>query len=422
MGLKITVVGGGSTYTPELIEGFVRRATRLPIDQLVLLDIDLERLDVVGGLAQRMLDRLDWVGRLTLTGDRDSAIDGADFVLIQLRVGGQATRLVDETLPPRFGVIGQETTGAGGFAKALRTVPVVLELADIVGRRAAPGAWIIDFTNPVGIVTQALLDYGHRALGLCNVAINIQRTIAERLGVGMDDVALEHVGLNHLSWERAARVDGVDRLPELLATDSGWLADHVGLPVELIRTLGAIPSYYLHYYYETAKVVAEQRDGHTRAQDVIDIEARLLDLYRDQGLAEKPALLADRGGAYYSEAAAQLIASLYDGAGDVQVVDMRNDGALPDLPDHAVVEIPARIDRDGAHALPLAPLAPEMRGLVQAAKAYEELTVEAACTGDRRTALRALIANPLVGEWEIAEPLLAALLEANRSHLPRFFR
>lgn len=422
MGLKIAVVGGGSTYTPELIEGFVRRAARLPIDELVLLDIDLERLDVVGGLAQRMLDRLDWVGRLRLTGDRDLAIDGADFVLIQLRVGGQATRLVDETLPPRFGVIGQETTGAGGFAKALRTVPVVLELAEIVGRRGAPGAWIIDFTNPVGIVTQALLDYGHRALGLCNVAINVQRTIAERLGVGMDDVALEHVGLNHLSWERAARVDGVDRLPELLANDAEWLADHVGMPVELIRTLGAIPSYYLHYYYETAKVVAQQRDGRTRAQDVIDIEARLLEMYRDQGLAEKPALLADRGGAYYSEAAAQLIASLYDGAGDVQVVDVRNDGALPDLPDRAVVEIPARIDRDGAHGLPLAPLAPEMRGLVQAAKAYEELTVEAACSGDRRTALRALIANPLVGEWAIAEPLLAALLEANRRHLPRFFR
>jgi 6-phospho-beta-glucosidase len=422
VGLKVTVVGGGSTYTPELIEGFVNRAARLPIDELVLLDIDLDRLEVVGGLAQRMLDRLDWVGRLTLTGDRDSAIDGADFVLIQLRVGGSATRLVDETLPPRFGVIGQETTGAGGFAKALRTVPVVLDLAELVGRRAAPGAWIVDFTNPVGIVTQALLDEGHRALGLCNVAINIQRTIAERLGVAMHDVALEHVGLNHLSWERAARVDGVDRLPELLANDGDWLAEHVGMPVELIRTLGAIPSYYLHYYYETARVVAEQRDGHTRAQDVIDIEASLLDLYRDQGLAEKPALLAERGGAYYSEAAAQLIASLYDGAGDIQVVDVRNDGALPDLPDHAVVEIPARIDRDGAHALPLRPLAPEMRGLVQAAKAYEELTVEAACTGDRRTALRALIANPLVGEWAIAEPLLGALLEANRGHLPRFFR
>jgi 6-phospho-beta-glucosidase len=420
MGVKIAVVGGGSTYTPELVEGFVRRAERLPIDELVLLDIDAERLSVVGGLAQRMLDRLDWVGRLTLTGDRDRAIDGADFVLIQLRVGGQATRLVDETLPPRFGVIGQETTGAGGFAKALRTVPVVLDLAELTGRRAAPGAWIVDFTNPVGIVTQALLDHGHRALGLCNVAINIQRTIAERLGVAADRVQLEHVGLNHLSWERAAWVDGVDRLPELLASDGDWLADHVGMPIGLIRALQAIPSYYLHYYYETARVVADQRDGHTRAQDVIDIEARLLELYRDQGLAEKPELLAHRGGAYYSEAAAQLIASLYDGAGDVQVVDMRNDGALPGLAASAVVEIPARIDRDGAHALPLAPLAPEMRGLVQAAKAYEELTVQAATSGDRRTALRALIANPLVGEWEIAEPLLAALLEANRAHLPRF--
>jgi 6-phospho-beta-glucosidase len=420
VGVKIAVVGGGSTYTPELVEGFVNRAARLPIDELVLLDIDSDRLAVVGGLAQRMLDRLDWVGRLTLTGQRDSAIDGADFVLIQLRVGGQATRLVDETLPPRFGVIGQETTGAGGFAKALRTVPVVLELAELTARRA-PGAWIVDFTNPVGIVTQALLDNGHRALGLCNVAINLQRTLAERFGVAPDRVELEHVGLNHLSWERAARVDGVDRLPELLASDAPWIADHIGLPVDLIRAVGAIPSYYLRYYYETAKVIGDQRNGHTRAQDVIDIESRLLDLYRDQGLAEKPALLADRGGAFYSEAAAQLIASLYDGAGDIQVVDVRNDGALPDLPDSAVVEIAARIDRDGAHPIPVAPLAPEMRGLVQAAKAYEELTVAAATTGDRRTALRALMANPLVADWAIAEPLLDALLDANRVHLPRFF-
>lgn len=421
MGVKIAVVGGGSTYTPELVEGFVRRSDRLPIGELVLLDIDAERLAIVGGLAQRMLDRLDWTGRLRLTGDRESAIDGADFVLIQLRVGGQATRLIDETLPPRFGVIGQETTGAGGFAKALRTVPVVLELAELTDRRAAPGAWIVDFTNPVGIVTQALLDQGHRAIGLCNVAINLQRTIAARISVDAQRVELEHVGLNHLSWERAARVDGVDRLPELLDTDADWIADHVDMPVELIRALGAIPSYYLHYYYETAKVVAEQRDGRTRAQDVMDIEARLLDLYRDPALAEKPALLADRGGAYYSEAAAQLIASLHDDAGDLQVVDIRNDGALPDLPNAAVVEIAARIDREGAHALPLVPLAPEMRGLVQAAKAYEELTAEAACSGNRRTALRALIANPLVGEWAIAEPLLDALLDANRAHLPRFF-
>jgi 6-phospho-beta-glucosidase len=421
MGVKIAVVGGGSTYTPELVDGFAQRGDRLPIDELVLLDVDPERLAVVGGLARRMLDRLGWGGRLTLTGDRDAAIDGADFVLIQLRVGGQAARLVDETLPPTFGVVGQETTGAGGFAKALRTVPVVLELAELTARRAAPNAWIVDFTNPVGIVSQALIDEGHRALGLCNVAITIQRTLAARFGVTADQVELEHVGLNHLSWERAVRIDGIDRLPELLAGDPAWLADHVGLPADLIRSLGAIPSYYLRYYYETARVVADQRNGHTRAQDVIDIEARLLDLYRDETLAEKPALLADRGGAFYSEAAVQLIASLHDGAGDIQVVDVRNDGALPDLPAGAVVEIAARIDRDGAHPLPVQPLAPEMRGLVQAMKAYEELAVSAAISGDRGTAVRALMANPLVGQWQIAEPLLDALLEANRSQLPRFF-
>ena len=420
MGVKIAVVGGGSTYTPELVEGFARRHERLPIDELVLLDIDPERQEIVGGLARRMLGRLGWGGRLVLSGDREAAIDGADFVLIQLRVGGQAARLTDETIPPGFGVVGQETTGAGGLAKALRTVPLVLELAELTGRRAAPGAWIVDFTNPVGIVTQALIDGGHRALGLCNVAINIQRNLAEHFGVTPDRVELEHVGLNHLSWERAVRVDGVDRLPELLDGDPGWIADHVGMPAELVCALRAIPSYYLRYYYQTARVVEEQRSGHTRAQDVIDIEARLLELYRDETLTEKPALLADRGGAFYSEAAAQLIASLHDGAGDLQIVDVRNDGALPDLPASAVVEIPARIDRDGAHPVALEPLAPEMRGLVQAAKAYEELAVAAAISGDRRTALRAMIANPL-GGWEVAEPLLDALLEANRPFLPHFF-
>jgi len=419
MGTKIAVVGGGSTYTPELVEGFVRRATRVPIDELVLLDIDQERLDVVGGLARRMLDRLDFAGRLTLTRDRDAAIDGADFVLIQLRVGGQAARLIDETLPLRFGVIGQETTGAGGFAKALRTVPVVLDLAELTARRAAPGAWIVDFTNPVGIVTQALIDEGHRAIGLCNVAINLQRSLAERFGVAPDRVELEHVGLNHLTWERAVRVDGEDRLPDLLGEDLEELAADFRLPADVFRFIGAIPSYYLRYYYLTRTVLEEQRNGHTRADEVIDIEARLLEMYRDPALTEKPALLASRGGAFYSEAAAQLIASLHDGAGDVQVVDVRNDGAIPDLPDGAVVEVPAVIDREGAHPVRLDPLAPEQRGLVQAVKAYEELVVAAARTGDRRTALRALAANPLVGA-EVAAPLLEALLDANRAHLPRF--
>jgi 6-phospho-beta-glucosidase len=421
LGLKIAVVGGGSTYTPELIEGFTNRPDRLPIDELVLLDIDPERLEIVGGLAQRMLDMLDWTGRLVLTGNRDSAIDGADYVLVQLRVGGQAARLVDETLPLRFGTVGQETTGAGGFAKALRTVPLVLELAELTARRAAPDAWLVDFTNPVGIVSQALLDEGHRAIGLCNVAIGFQRMFAKRFDVTPERVELEHVGLNHLTWERAVRVDGRDRLPELLGQDGDELAKHVGLPAEVVRAIAAIPSYYLRYYYLTDEVIRQQRDGHSRAQEVIDIEARLLEMYKDRALAEKPALLEDRGGAYYSEAAAQLIASLQDGAGDVQVVDVRNDGALPDLPADAVVEIPARIDRDGAHPLPLAPLAPEMRGLVEEMKAYETLTIEAARSGDRRTAIRALVANPLVRGRSNPAELLDALLETNRKHLPRFF-
>jgi 6-phospho-beta-glucosidase len=421
MGTKVTVVGAGSTYTPELVEGFARRTERLPVDELVLYDIDRERLAIVGGLARRMLDRLGWPGRLTLTGDRDAAIDGADFVLLQLRVGGQAARLSDETLPLEFGVIGQETTGAGGFAKALRTVPVVLELAEMTARRAAPGAWIVDFTNPVGIVTQALLDDGLRAIGLCNVAITLQRRFAARFGVAPERVALEHVGLNHLTWERAVRVDGEDRLADLLDEDAQDLGTELGLPPEVLRAVRAIPSYYLRYYYLTRSVFEEQRGGHTRAQDVMDIEAKLLEMYRDEQLTEKPELLSHRGGAFYSEAAAQLIASLYDGAGDVQVVDVRNGGALPDLPDHAVVEVPAMIDRDGAHPVPLAPLAPEQRGLVQAVKAYEELTIEAARTGDRTVAWRALAANPLVGA-EVASPLLEALLTANAGMLPRFDR
>ena len=422
MGLKIAVIGGGSTYTPELVQGIADRTASLPVDELVLYDIDPDRLAVVAGLAERILRRQGWPGRLVVSTDRTDTIDGAAFVLVQLRVGGQAARLTDETLPHRFGCIGQETTGPGGFAKALRTVPVVLDLAEEVGRRSAPDAWIVDFTNPVGIVSQALLDAGHRAIGLCNVAIGFQRRLAARFGVTPDRVALEHVGLNHLTWIRAVQVDGVDRLPGMLADDAevAGIAEDVDSPVELLRALGAIPSYYLHYYYATAEVLAEQLAGGTRAEDVMAIERELLEMYRDPTLDRKPALLEQRGGAFYSEAAAQLIASLHAGTGDVQVVDIRNDGAIPDLPDRAVVEIPARIDRDGAHPLPLAPLAPEMRGLVQAAKAYEELAVTAATTGDQRAALLALVANPLVPDFHAAEGLLEAILERNVGYLPRF--
>jgi len=421
MGVKVAVVGGGSTYTPELVEGFVTRGERLPVDELVLLDIDAERLAIVGALAERMMRRAGWSGRLTLTQDRLEAIDGADFVIVQLRVGQQAARYRDETIPPRHGCIGQETTGPGGFAKALRTVPVALELAELTNERGAPGAWFVDFTNPTGLVTQALLDAGHRAIGLCNVAIGFQRRFAQHFGVEPERVQLEHVGLNHLTWERKVLVDGVDRLPEILEDAIDLVADETDMPPTLIRSIGAIPSYYLHYYYLGNRVIEQQKTSRTRAEEVMEIEAGLLDLYRDPALDTKPKLLEERGGAFYSDAAAALVASLHAGTGDVQVVNIRNDGAIPGLPDDDVVEIAATIDRAGAHPLSVAALSPDMLGLVQHAKAYERLTIEAAMSGDRDVALRALMTNPLVGDFDVAVPLLEELLEGNRDLLPRFY-
>jgi 6-phospho-beta-glucosidase len=342
-------------------------------------------------------------------------------VIVQLRVGQQQARYRDETIPLEFGCIGQETTGAGGFAKALRTVPVVLELAELTADIGAPGAWFVDFTNPTGLVTQALLDQGHRALGLCNVAIGFQRRFAERFGVPPEQVRLEHVGLNHLTWERAVLVDGRDVLPELLADHVEDLAEDVDLPVDLVRAVEAIPSYYLHYYYRTAEVLAHQRTHRTRAEEVMEIEAGLLQMYRDPSLDTKPKLLEERGGAFYSEAAAALVASLHAGTGDVQVVNARNDGAIPGLPDDAVVEVSCTVDAGGARPLRVAPLAPHMLGLVEHVKAYEMLTIEAARSGSRSSARTALMTNPLVGDWDTAAPLLEALLDANRAHLPRFF-
>ena len=418
-------MGAGSTYTPELVEGFVTRTDRLPVDELALLDIDPERLEIVGALAERMMRRAGWGGTLALTGDAREALEGADYVVVQLRVGGNKARYTDETIPLEFDVIGQETTGPGGFAKALRTVPIVLGLAELTAEIGAPNAWFVDFTNPTGLVTQALLDAGHHALGLCNVAIGFQRSFAEYFDVTPDRVQLEHVGLNHLSWERKVLVDGVDRLPELLAL-SPDAPDHPfdeidWVPIDFIRDLGAIPSYYLHYYYRTSAVLAEQREGTTRAEQVMEIEAGLLELYKDPSLDTKPALLEQRGGAYYSDAAAALIASLQAGTGDVQVVNVRNDGAIANLADDDVVEVACTVDRDGAHPISVDPLPPEMHALVAHVKDYERLTIAAALSGSRSDALQALLANPLVPDLDTAQPLLDALLEVNRRYLPRFW-
>jgi 6-phospho-beta-glucosidase len=403
--MKLAVVGAGSTYTPELVSTL----SRLESADLALHDIDAERLDVVGGLARRMLERQGHRGSLVCTEDLDVALERADFVLIQIRVGGQAARLLDETVPLACGCVGQETTGAGGFAKAMRTVPVVLEIAARARELAAPDAWIVDFTNPVGIVTRALLDAGHRAVGLCNVAIGLQRKVAKLLGVDPARLAVDQVGLNHLTWVRAIRLDGEDVLPDVLAEHGDDLAADAGVPRRLLDELGAVPSYYLRYFYAHDAVLAQQLDGVPRATTVAEIERQLLDLYRDPALAEKPALLGRRGGAFYSEAATGLVASLANADGGIHVVDVRNGGTLAGLAADDVVEVPASVGAADPEPLPQAPLAPELLGLVQHVAAYERLTAEAAVTRDPTTAKKALLAHPLIGQYELSEQLLERL-------------
>jgi len=415
--MKLAVVGAGSTYTPELVDGFARLRDVLPITELVLTDPAADRLALVGGLAQRMFARTGHPGTVRYTGSLVDAVDGAQVVLLQLRVGGQAARQVDETVPLQCGCVGQETTGWGGLAKALRTVPVVLDIAETVAKHAKPDAWIVDFTNPVGIVTRALLDAGHRAVGLCNVAIGFQRAIAAARGVEPERVGLDHVGLNHLTWLRGATVDGEDIWPSVLADAGDELADRVGLPASLIHGLGVVPSYYLRYYYTHDLVVAEQRREPSRAEKVAEIEQTLLEMYADSTLDTKPALLEQRGGAFYSEAAVQLVASLTADRGDVQVVNLRNAGTFDFLADDAVIEVPASVGAAGPSAVELAPLDPLYAGLVAHVSAYEELALDAALRGGRDRVFRALLAHPLIGQVELAERLTDLLLEANRAHL-----
>ncbi len=416
--MKIAVVGGGSTYTPELVNGVARLTGALKVTELVLVDPDTSRLEVVGPVSDRIMRRSGHPARLRWTTSLDDGLDGAAAVLLQLRVGGQAARQRDETWPLECGCIGQETTGAGGFAKALRTVPIVLEIAERTQQRADPAAWIIDFTNPVGIVTRALLDAGHRAVGLCNVAIGFQRLFARLLGVAPGEVSLGHVGLNHLTWERAAWVGGVDRLPELIATHDREIAEHTGLRPAVMREFGVVPSYYLRYFWAHDAVVAEEQDRPTRAEDVAAIERELLALYADPALDRKPELLSQRGGAFYSEAAVALLASLAGDAGDTQVVNVRNGGTLDFLPDDAVIEVPAVIGAAGPRPAPVVPLPPLLRGLVAHVSAYEELAVDAARRGGRDRVRAALLAHPLVGQLDLADGLTDRLLAANRQYLP----
>jgi 6-phospho-beta-glucosidase len=416
--MKLAVIGGGSTYTPELVEGIARLADEIEVGELVLVDPDEARLALVGPFSARIMRAYGHPGRLRWTSSLDDGLDGAGAVLLQLRVGGQAARQRDETWPLEYGCVGQETTGAGGLAKALRTVPVVLEIAERARQRAVPGAWIIDFTNPVGIVTRALLDAGHRAVGLCNVAIGFQRMFAALLGVAPEQVSLDHAGLNHLTWERAVMVDGTDRLPELVTAHGEQIAADIELPSAVLHDLGVIPSYYLRYFYAHDEVVAELRGRPTRAETVAQIERDLLAMYADPSLDHKPALLGERGGAYYSEAAVALLASLVGDRRDVQVVNMRNAGTFAFLPGDAVIEVPAVISAAGPVRPRLAPLSPLQRGLVAQVSAYEELAVEAAIRGGRHRVMIALLAHPLVAQYDLAGLLADRLIAENAQYLP----
>ncbi|MFI9319973.1 6-phospho-beta-glucosidase [Kitasatospora aureofaciens] len=423
--LKLAVVGGGSTYTPELIDGFARLRDTLPIGELVLIDPAAERLELIGGLARRIFAKQGHPAAVSVTTDLTAGVSDADAVLLQLRVGGQAARNQDETWPLECGCVGQETTGAGGLAKALRTVPVVLGIAEQV-RRTNPDAWIVDFTNPVGIVTRALQSAGHKAVGLCNVAIGFQRKFAAHLGVDPELVRLDHVGLNHLTWERGVTLldapgatSGREVLPTLLADFGKEIADDLHLPQAFVQRLGVVPSYYLRYFYQHDAVVEELLAQGSRAAQVAEIERQLLELYADPALDTKPELLGKRGGAFYSEAAVQLISALLGTAGgaSVQVVNTRNDGVLPFLPDDAVIEVPAEVDADGVRPLPQRPVEPLFAGLISAVTSYEHLALDAALHGGRDRVFDALLAHPLVGRIELADQLTDRLLAHNREHL-----
>lgn len=424
--LKVAVIGGGSSYTPELVEGLIRYHQELPVTDLWLVDIPAgqQKLEIVGGLARRMVAKAGNPFRVHLTLDRRAAIEGASFVLTQMRIGLLAARALDEEIPRQFGLLGQETVGAGGMFKALRTIPVILDICKDI-RELAPGAWLINFTNPAGIITEAVIRHGGgvRTAGLCNNPINMRHMVANLLEVPVERVWLQVFGANHLSWARAF-VDGADRTRDVLAR-MAEAATNANIPAtawdpEFLLSHGLIPGPYQRYYYMLPEMQAATKE--TRARVVQEIETALFEKYKDPNLAEKPPELARRGGARYSEAAVTLLAAIWADKREDHVVNVRNGSALPDLPPDCSVEVNCVAGRHGLVPLSVGPLPPQVRGLLQAVKAYEELTVAAAVTGDRGLALQALAANPLIPSIHQARQVLDALLEAHREHLPQFWR
>jgi 6-phospho-beta-glucosidase len=429
--MKITVIGGGSTYTPELVNGFLERSDCLGLEELWLMDIDPARLDIVGGFARRMAAAKGSPFRVVLSGDQAESVAGASYVITQLRVGMIPARREDEYLGKRHGLIGQETTGVGGMAKALRTIPVVLKIARDI-RTHAPGALLLNFTNPAGLITEALTRYAPDApaVGVCNVGITTKMNILEEMDkltgirVNPEGAILNTLGLNHLTWHRGFTIDDEEVWPQLFPAYLERLRQdpHSDWDVPTLESLQMIPNDYLRYFYYTPKMLSKQEQWPpSRAEQVLAIEKNLLRLYADPALTAPPAELMQRGGAYYSTLAAQLIESHRNDLGSVHTVNLRHDGMVPGWPSDWVVEMPARVDRLGIHPLPADPLPPSCFGLVAQVKMYELLTVEAAVHGDRNSAYQALLAHPLGPPADQIELVLDDLLATNREYLPQFF-
>jgi len=414
--MKLVIFGGGSSYTPELIQGVIDNYDTLPFREVALMDINPQRLEVLTALTQRMVRKAALPVRVTSTTERRRALEGATFVNGLIRVGGMDARIQDERIPLKYNVVGQETTGPGGMMKALRTIPVMLDLAHDM-TEVCPNAWLINYTNPSGIIAEALGKHSHiNFVGLCSGPRGWTGSIFRLMGVDPDRGNVDWVGLNHLGFAVRVWVDGKDMTQAAVeAAAREWNIDP-----EWLRTLGAIPATYLRYYYHHTSVVEEyQQPGHrSRGEQIKDIEAVLFEQYADTSVVEKPKLLQKRGGGGYAELAMAVMSDIYHNTGDTEYVNVLNRGAVDDIANDASVEISCVMDRLGAHPVHFGEIPLPIRGLIQAVKAYESLTVQAAVEGSKRVAMQALMAHPLVPSWEVARPLLDDLLAANKRWLP----
>ena len=431
-GIKIVTIGGGSSYTPELVEGFIKRHKELPVKELWLVDIEegKHKLEIVGNLAKRMIKKAGVDMEVNLTLDRREALKDADFVTTQLRVGLLDARIKDERIPLSHGVIGQETNGAGGLFKALRTVPVVLDIIKDI-EELCPNAWLVNFTNPTGVISEAVFKYTNfrRYIGLCNVTIGVKNGMADILEVEKDRVEMDFAGLNHMVYALNVRLDGKDITKEAIekfVTSSLTMQNIKDIPLnaDFVRALGVIPCPYHKYYYKHKEMLEEElegfKDGKTRGETVKALEDDLFELYKDENLAVKPPQLEKRGGAYYSDAACNLINSIYNDKKDIQVVNTLNNGAIRDFREDSAAEMSCVITKEGPKPLSVGYLPVAVSGLVTEIKAFEILAAKAAVEGDYNAALQALCINPLIPSDDLAKTILDEMMEAHKEYLPQF--